>query len=177
MEAVIGALLLLLDPFSLGPATHGDVQLDECLIITGWGVDEAVIVWGSHTCWRGWWMWVSGSLRSRLNIIYHQIVVGAMVLTRGTVCRVEWRARLLPLKCVERSWCLQVFVGMQRKSVRMRKMWHVLHILSVEMSCWVALRMIVNVDAVLWLMLLLLLLLMMMIRSIESSLVAARFGM
>ena len=37
--------------------------------------------------------------------------------------------------------------------------------------------MIVNVDAVLWLMLLLLLLLMMMIRSIESSLVAARFGM
>ena len=50
MEAVIGALLLLLDPFSLGPATHGDVQLDECLIITGWGVDEAVIVWGSHTC-------------------------------------------------------------------------------------------------------------------------------
>ena len=46
MEAVIGALLLLLDPFSLGPAAHGDVQLDECLIVTGWWVDEAVIVWG-----------------------------------------------------------------------------------------------------------------------------------
>ena len=54
MEAIVGALLL--DPFCLGPPPHGDVQLDECLIVAGWWVVEvlwtveALVVWGSHTC-------------------------------------------------------------------------------------------------------------------------------
>jgi len=47
MEAVIGSLLLGRESvFCLGAATHGDVQLDECLIIAGWGVYDAVVVWG-----------------------------------------------------------------------------------------------------------------------------------
>ena len=53
VEAIVGALLrglLLLEPLGGGAAAHGDVQLDECLIVTGWWVDEAVIVWGAHTC-------------------------------------------------------------------------------------------------------------------------------
>ena len=51
MEAIVGALLL--DPFCLGPTPHGDVQLDECLIVAGWWVVdrvETLVVWGSHTC-------------------------------------------------------------------------------------------------------------------------------
>lgn len=63
VEAIVGALLrgllLLLEPLGGGAAAHGDVQLDECLIVAGRGVVlggrvgvgglQTVVVWGAHT--------------------------------------------------------------------------------------------------------------------------------
>jgi len=49
VEAVVGSLLLVGHSVLVsGPSPHGDVQLDECLIIAGWGVDDCIVFWRSR---------------------------------------------------------------------------------------------------------------------------------